>query len=163
MLHEHVPDVVRRTYGRRGPFGAGRILLAPTGVHVAMMYTVYTGLKGREGIDISQTQIILSQDLLGIIYGGKIVETIRLDLTRMQVLERSATSLDEKMYPDKKMGSDEKTHTHTHSFMLHPSEMVFCCSLHFLCSNHFMRPYGQLCFKFIGLIELYQLNVQEVE
>ena len=50
MLHEHVPDVVRRTYGRRGPFGAGRILLAPTGVLVAMMYTVYTGLKGREGI-----------------------------------------------------------------------------------------------------------------
>ena len=76
---------------------------------------MYTGLKGR----VSQTKIIISQDLLGIIYGGKIVDTTRPDLARMQVLERSATSLDEKMYPDKKMGSDEKTHTHTHSFMLH--------------------------------------------
>ena len=98
MLHENVPDVSSRQYGLGGPFGAGRVLLASTGVLVAVMFTVYAGLKGR----VSQTKIILSQDLLGIIYGGKIVETTRPDLARTQVLERSATSLDEKTYPDKK-------------------------------------------------------------
>ena len=56
MLHENVPDVSSRRYGRRGPFGAGRVLLALTGVLVAVMCTVYTALKGR----VSQTKNILS-------------------------------------------------------------------------------------------------------
>ena len=52
MLHPNVPDVSSRRYGRRGPFGAGRVLLALTGVLVAVMCTVYTALKGR----VSQTK-----------------------------------------------------------------------------------------------------------
>ena len=76
MLHPNVPDVSSRRYGRRGPFGAGRVLLALTGVLVAVMCTVYAGLKGR----VCKQSNILSSVPLGIIYGGKMVEMACSDL-----------------------------------------------------------------------------------